>query len=41
MITAGMDLGSKTVKVVIIKDGEVVARAKSLSGLNKRLPLAK
>lgn len=37
MITAGMDLGSKTVKVVIIKDGQVIARAKRLSGFEQEV----
>ncbi len=37
MITAGMDLGSKTVKVVIIKDGEIIARVKRLSGFEQEV----
>ena len=32
MITAGIDMGIQTVKVVILKDGVVVARAKAFSG---------
>ena len=34
MITAGMDMGIQTVKVVILKDGEVVARSKRFSGFD-------
>ncbi|MCW4010489.1 MAG: acyl-CoA dehydratase activase [Candidatus Bathyarchaeota archaeon] len=30
--TAGIDMGIQTVKIVILKDGEVVARAKAFSG---------
>ncbi len=37
MITAGMDLGSKTVKVVILSDGKVIARAKLLSGFEQEV----
>ncbi len=37
MITAGMDLGSKTVKIVILKDGEVIARSKLLSGFEQEV----
>lgn len=32
MITAGIDMGIQTVKVVIVKDGEVAAKAKAFSG---------
>jgi len=32
MITAGIDMGSKTVKVVIIRDGEIIGKAKTLAG---------
>ncbi len=32
MITAGIDMGIQAVKVVIVKEGEVVARAKAFSG---------
>ncbi len=32
MITAGIDMGIQTVKVVLVKDGSVVARAKTFSG---------
>lgn len=35
MITAGMDLGSKTVKVVIMQDGKVIARVKKYSGFEQ------
>ena len=34
MITAGVDLGTQTVKVVILKDGKVVARGKGFSGFD-------
>lgn len=37
MITVGMDLGSKTVKIVIMKDGEVIARVKELSGFEPEI----
>ncbi len=37
MITAGMDLGSKTVKTVILKDGKVIARDKRLSGFEQEV----
>ena len=32
MITAGIDLGTQSVKAVILKDGEVISRGKSFSG---------
>jgi benzoyl-CoA reductase subunit D len=32
MITAGIDMGSKTVKVVILKDGEIVGKHMTLAG---------
>jgi len=34
MITAGVDVGAKYAKVVILKDGQVVARAKALVGFD-------
>lgn len=34
VITAGVDLGTQTVKVVILKDGKVVARGKGFSGFD-------
>jgi len=34
MITAGVDIGAKYAKVVILKDGQVVARAKALVGFD-------
>jgi benzoyl-CoA reductase subunit D len=34
MITAGVDVGAKFAKVVILKDGQVIARAKALVGLD-------
>jgi benzoyl-CoA reductase subunit D len=32
MITAGIDMGIQTVKIVLLKDGQVVARTKAFSG---------
>src|SRR5574337_868746 len=32
MITAGIDVGAQTIKVVILKDGEVVARSMAVAG---------
>ena len=40
MITAGMDLGSKTVKIVIMQDGEIVARVKRFSGFEQEVTAA-
>ncbi len=34
MITVGIDLGTQSVKVVILKDGEVISRGKSFSGFD-------
>ncbi|MEM2967915.1 MAG: acyl-CoA dehydratase activase [Candidatus Bathyarchaeia archaeon] len=34
MITAGIDLGTQSVKVVILKDGKVLARGKAFSGFD-------
>ncbi|MEM4733660.1 MAG: acyl-CoA dehydratase activase [Candidatus Bathyarchaeia archaeon] len=34
MITAGVDLGTQSVKVVILKDGQVLARSKVFSGFD-------
>jgi benzoyl-CoA reductase subunit D len=34
MITAGIDLGTQSVKAVILKDGEVVSRGKAFSGFD-------
>ena len=34
MAVAGVDVGTQTVKVVILKDGEVVSRAKAFSGFD-------
>ncbi|MDQ7779306.1 MAG: acyl-CoA dehydratase activase [Planctomycetota bacterium] len=35
-LTAGLDMGSKTTKVVVLSDGEVVARAIALSGVDHK-----
>ena len=37
MITAGMDLGSKFIKIVIMKDGEVISKVKRLSGFEQEV----
>jgi len=37
MITAGMDLGSKFIKIVILKDGDVIARVKLMSGFEQEV----
>ena len=37
MITAGMDLGAKYIKIVILKDGEVISRIKILSGFEQEV----
>jgi benzoyl-CoA reductase subunit D len=34
MITAGIDVGTQTVKAVILKDGEIVSRGKAFSGFD-------
>lgn len=36
MITAGVDIGAKTVKVVILKDEEVIGRGKADTGLDQK-----
>jgi predicted CoA-substrate-specific enzyme activase len=36
MLTAGIDLGAKTVKVVLLEDGKVVGRKITLGGLDQR-----
>ncbi len=36
MVTAGIDIGSKSVKVVLLKDGQVVARALARTGFTPR-----
>jgi len=35
MIVAGIDLGAKTVKVVILKDGKIIGKSKTLSGIEQ------
>ncbi|MDE3077520.1 MAG: CoA activase [Chloroflexota bacterium] len=35
MITAGIDLGAKTTKVVVLRDGQVAARASVLTGFDQ------
>jgi benzoyl-CoA reductase subunit D len=36
MITAGIDMGSKTIKVVILRDAEVVGKSIALAGFENR-----
>ena len=36
MITAGIDMGSKTVKVVILKDGQIIGKSIDLAGFESR-----
>jgi predicted CoA-substrate-specific enzyme activase len=36
MITAGIDMGAKLIKVLIFRDGEIIARAKELAGFEPR-----
>ncbi len=36
MITAGIDMGSKTIKVVILKDGEIIGKSIELAGFESR-----
>lgn len=36
MITAGIDMGSKTIKVVILKDGEITGKSMVLAGFESR-----
>ena len=41
MITAGIDMGAKWVKVVLVRDGEVIARGKALTGFEQKASAAK
>jgi len=34
MITAGVDLGTQSVKAVILRDGEVISRSQAFSGFD-------
>jgi benzoyl-CoA reductase subunit D len=36
MITAGIDMGAKRVKVVLLRDGEVIARSTELTGFQQK-----
>ena len=36
MITAGIDMGAKTIKVVVLRDGEVVGKAVTVAGFEAR-----
>ncbi|RLG45518.1 MAG: CoA activase [Thermoproteota archaeon] len=35
MLTAGIDIGGKNVKVLLLKDGEIIARAKAVGGFEQ------
>ena len=35
MITSGIDIGAKNIKVVIIKDGNVVSKAELTAGMDE------
>lgn len=41
MITAGIDVGAKTVKVVIIRDGQIIGKGIATSGLEQKESLEK
>ncbi len=41
MVTAGIDMGAKWVKVVLLRDGEVIARGKALTGFEQKASAAK
>jgi benzoyl-CoA reductase subunit D len=36
MITAGIDMGSKTIKVVVLQDGKIIGKAMELAGFESR-----
>lgn len=36
MVTVGIDMGAKTIKVVVLRDGEIVGRAVTLAGFESR-----
>jgi benzoyl-CoA reductase subunit D len=36
MVTAGIDMGSKTVKVVILRNGEIIGKSMTLAGFENR-----
>jgi benzoyl-CoA reductase subunit D len=36
MITAGIDMGSKTIKVVILRDGDIIGKGLTLAGFESR-----
>ncbi len=36
MITAGIDMGAKTIKVVVLRDGEIAGKAVALAGFESR-----
>ena len=41
MITAGIDIGAKTIKIVVLKDGEIAAKGISLAGYDVQESLEK
>ena len=40
MISAGIDMGAKTIKVMVLKDGELAAQAIKLAGFDNRTAAA-
>jgi len=36
MITAGIDCGAKTTKVVVLKDGKIIGKAKGITGFDQK-----
>jgi benzoyl-CoA reductase subunit D len=41
MITAGVDVGAKTIKVVVLKDGQMIGKSMALGGLEQKRGLEK
>ncbi|NIM50767.1 MAG: CoA activase, partial [Gemmatimonadales bacterium] len=36
MITVGIDMGAKTIKVVVLRDGDIVGKAMTVAGFESR-----
>ena len=36
MITAGVDMGAKTIKTVLLKDNKIIAKSVGLGGFDQR-----
>ena len=36
MITAGIDMGAKLIKVLILKDGEIIAKTQEVAGFEPK-----